>query len=65
MGVGVFIYLFILFFSVLLPLCCGAWWAAPGSAVAGGAAAMGPGLDGPGPPALGGFLSNGGAYGGQ
>ncbi len=28
-------------------------------------AAMGPGLDGPGPPALGRFGGNGGAYGGQ
>ncbi len=43
-------------------------WGSFSSAVGSGGpprAAMGPGLDGPGPPALGRFGGNGGAYGGQ
>ncbi len=43
-------------------------WGSFSSAVGSGGpprAAMGPGLDGPGPPALGRFRGSGGAYGGQ
>ncbi len=43
-------------------------WGSFSSAVGSGGpprAAMGPGLDGPGPPALGRFGGNGGAYGGR
>ncbi len=43
-------------------------WGSFSSAVGSGGpprAAMGPGPDGPGPPALGRFWGNGGAYGGQ